>query len=150
MSSKATIVDVAKECGLSQATVARVLNGQKEIQVKEKTRKKVLSAAKKIGYERNILAANFRRQKTKSIAISIADLTNPFFPELIKGIQNKIREYGYSIVQLNNEWNPKIEQDNFKYMIQSRVAGAIISPSHPKADLKVLERLPIILLTNSD
>ena len=109
-----------------------------------------MSAAKKIGYERNILAANFRRQKTKSIAISIADLTNPFFPELIKGVQNKIREYGYSIVQLNNEWNPKIEQDNFKYMIQSRVAGAIISPSHPKADLKVLERLPVILLTNSD
>lgn len=150
MSSKATIVDVARECSLSQATVARVLNGQKEIQVKEKTRKKVLSAARKIGYERNILAANFRRQKTKSIAISIADLTNPFFPELIKGVQNKIREYGYSIVQLNNEWNPKIEQDNFKYMIQSRVEGAIISPSHPRADLKVLESLPIILLTNSD
>ena len=150
MSSKATIVDVARECGLSQATVARVLNGQKEIQVKEKTRKRVLSAARKIGYERNALAANFRRQKTKNIAISIADLTNPFFPELIKGVQNKIREYGYSIVQLNNEWNPKIEQDNFKYMIQSRVDGAIISPSHPRADLKILEHLPIILLTNSD
>ena len=150
MGSKATIVDVARECGLSQATVARVLNGQKEIQVKEKTRKRVLSAAKKIGYERNVLAANFRRQKTKNIAISIADLTNPFFPELIKGVQNKIREYGYSIVQLNNEWDPKIEQDNFKYMIQSRVDGAIISPSHPNADLKILEHLPIILLTNSD
>ena len=83
MSSKTTIVDVARECGLSQATVARVLNGQKEIQVKEQTRKRVLYAAKKIGYERNVLAANFRRQKTKNIAISIADLTNPFFPELI-------------------------------------------------------------------
>ena len=150
MSSKATIVDVARECGLSQATVARVLNGQKEIQVKEKTRKRVLSAARKIGYERNALAANFRRQKTKNIAISIADLTNPFFPELIKGVQNKIREYGYSIVQLNNEWNPKIEQDNFKYIIQSRLDGAIISPSHPRANLKILGQLPSVLLTNSN
>jgi LacI family transcriptional regulator len=150
MSSKATIVDVARECGLSQATVARVLNGQKEIQVKEKTRKRVLSAARKIGYERNALAANFRRQKTKNIAISIADLTNPFFPELIKGVQNKIREYGYSIVQLNNEWNPKIEQDNFKYIIQSRLDGAIISPSNPRANLKILGQLPIVLLTNSN
>ena len=108
MTKRATILDVAKACGFSQATVARVLNSQTDIQVKENTRKKVLLAAENIGYKRNIIAANFRQQKTKNIAISIADITNPFFPELIKGIQTKMREHGYSIVQLNNECDPEI------------------------------------------
>ena len=110
MGRRTTIIDVAKECGLSQATVARVLNGQKDIQVKEKTRERVLKAAQKVGYRRNALAANFRRQQTNTIAISIADITNPFFPELIKGIQDKMRDCGYSVIQLNNEWNPDIDR----------------------------------------
>ena len=100
MTKRATILDVAKACGLSQATVARVLNLQTDIQVKENTRNKVLIAAENIGYKRNTVAANFRQQKTKNIAISIADITNPFFPELIKGVQTKMRDYGYSIVCL--------------------------------------------------
>ena len=79
MMKTATILDVAKACGLSQATVARVLNLQTDIQVKENTRNKVLIAAENIGYKRNTVAANFRQQKTKNIAISIADITNPFF-----------------------------------------------------------------------
>ena len=84
MTKRATILDVAKACGLSQATVARVLNSQTDIQVKENTRKKVLLAAENIGYKRNIIAANFRQQKTKNIAISIADITNPFFLNWLK------------------------------------------------------------------
>ena len=149
MTKRATILDVAKACGLSQATVARVLNFQTDIQVKEKTRKKVLIAAENIGYKRNIIAANFRLQKTKNIAISIADITNPFFPELIKSIQTKMREYGYSIVQLNNEWDPKIEQENFQYMMQTRVDGAIISPAHLKTNFESLGNMPFVVLTNS-
>ncbi len=149
MTKRATILDVAKACGLSQATVARVLNSQTDIQVKENTRKKVLLAAENIGYKRNIIAANFRQQKTKNIAISIADITNPFFPELIKGIQTKMREHGYSIVQLNNEWDPEIEQENFNYMMQTRVDGAIISPAHQATNFGVLGNTPFILITNS-
>tara|TARA_B100000401_G_scaffold437523_1_gene383328 strand:- start:533 stop:1558 length:1026 start_codon:yes stop_codon:yes gene_type:complete len=150
MTKRATILDVAKACGLSQATVARVLNSQTDIQVKENTRKKVLLAAENIGYKRNIIAANFRQQKTKNIAISIADITNPFFPELIKGIQTKMREHGYSIVQLNNEWDPEIEQENFNYMMQTRVDGAIISPAHQATNFGVLGNTPFILITNSN
>jgi len=150
MGRRTTIIDVAKECGLSQATVARVLNGQKDIQVKEKTRERVLKAAQKVGYRRNALAANFRRQQTNTIAISIADITNPFFPELIKGIQDKMRDCGYSVIQLNNEWNPDIEQEHFQYMVQTCVDGAIISPSHPMTNFDTLETVPFILLTNSD
>jgi len=150
MGRRTTIIDVSKECGLSQATVARVLNGQKDIKVKEKTRERVLKAARKVGYRRNALAANFRRQQTNTIAISIADITNPFFPELIKGIQDKMREYGYSVIQLNNEWNPDIEQEHFQYMVQTCVDGAIISPSHPMTNFGTLETIPFVLLTNSD
>jgi len=126
------------------------LNGQQDIQVKEKTRKRVVSAAQKIGYRRNTLAANFRLQQSNTIAISIPDITNPFFPELIKGIQEKMRDEGYSVIQLNNEWNPNIEKDHFQYMVQTCVDGAIISPSHSGTDFSALEGIPFVLLTNSD
>ena len=109
-----------------------------------------MSAAQKIGYRRNTLAANFRRQQSNTIAISIPDITNPFFPELIKGIQEKMRDEGYSVIQLNNEWNPNIEQDHFKYMVQTCADGAIISPSHSGTDFSALEGIPFVLLTNSD
>ena len=109
-----------------------------------------MSAAQKIGYRRNTLAANFRRQQSNTIAISIPDITNPFFPELIKGIQEKMRDEGYSVIQLNNEWNPNIEKDHFQYMVQTCVDGAIISPSHSGTDLSTLEGIPFVLLTNSD
>ena len=87
MKKRSTIVDVAKECGVPQATVARVLNGKTGIRTKESTKKRVLAAAQKVGYQKNSIAANFRLQQTNSIAVSISDITNPFFPELVKGIQ---------------------------------------------------------------
>ena len=60
-----------------------------------------------------------------------------------------MREHGYSIVQLNNEWDPEIEQENFNYMMQPRVDGAIISPAHQATNFGVLGNTPFILITNS-
>ena len=150
MEKKATIIDVAKECGLSQATVARVLNGQTGIRVKEITRKRVFDAASRIGYTRNAIAANFRLQKTNTIAVSISDITNPFFPELVKGIQDVSRENGYSVVQLYNEWDHEIEQEHFEYMVRTCVDGAIISPSDSTTGFNTLHPIPFVILSNSE
>jgi LacI family transcriptional regulator len=150
LKKRATIVDVAKECGVSQATVARVLSGQTGIRTKENTRKRVLEAAKKVGYQRNAIAANFRMQKSNSIAVSIADITNPFFPEVVKGIQEVLREAGYSIVQLYNDWDSEVEQEYFDYMVRTCVEGAIISPSSSTTFFDVLQSTPFVLLSNSD
>ena len=150
LKKRATIIDVAKECGVSQATVARVLSGQTGIRTKENTRKRVLEAAKKVGYQRNAIAANFRLQKSNSIAVSIADITNPFFPEVVKGIQEVLREAGYSIVQLYNDWDSEVEQEYFDYMVRTCVEGAIISPSSSTTVFDVLHSTPFVLLSNSD
>lgn len=150
MKKRATIVDVAKECGVSQATVARVLSGQTGIRTKESTRKRVLEAAKKVGYQRNAIAANFRLQKTNSIAVSIADITNPFFPELMKGIQEVLREAGYSVIQLYNDWDADVEQEHFDYMVRTCVEGAIISPSASTTGFDALQSIPFVLLSNSE
>ena len=150
LKKRATIVDVAKECGVSQATVARVLSGQTGIRTKENTRKRVLEAAKKVGYQRNAIAANFRLQKSNSIAVSIADITNPFFPEVVKGIQEVLREAGYSVVQLYNDWDAEVEQEHFDYMARTCVEGAIISPSTSTTSFDALQSIPFILLSNSD
>jgi LacI family transcriptional regulator len=147
---RATIVDVAKSCGVSQATVARVLNGQTGIRTKEDTRKRVMAAAKKVGYQRNVIAANLRLQQTTSSAVSIADISNPFFPELVKGIQDVLRAEGYSVIQLYNDWDADFEQEHFGYMVRTCVEGAIISPSTSTTSFDGLQSTPFVVLSNSD
>ena len=150
MKKRATIIDVAKECGVAQATVARVLNGQTGIRTKESTRTRVFKAAQKVGYQRNALAANFRLQQTRSIAVSIPDITNPFFPELITGIQEVLIEEGYSMVQLFNDWDANVEKEHFNYMVRTCVDGAIISPTGLTVSFDELDPIPFILLSNSE
>ena len=150
MKKRSTIVDVAKECGVPQATVARVLNGKTGIRTKESTKKRVLAAAQKVGYQKNSIAANFRLQQTNSIAVSISDITNPFFPELVKGIQEVLREEGYSVIQLYNNWDTDVEQEHFEYMMRTCVEGAIISPSASTTRFDALQSTPFVLLSNTD
>ena len=111
---------------------------------------RVLDAASRVGYQRNALAANFRLQQTNTIAVSIADITNPFFPELVKGIQDVLREKGYSVVQLYNGWDTDVEQEHFDYMVRTRVDGAIISPSRSTTGFDALHSVPFVLLSNSE
>ena len=90
MGSSPTIIHAAKESGLSKAIVSRVLNQQTDISVRKETRLRVQSAAELLGYVPNKLAASLRPSLTNNIAISISDISNPFFPELVCGAQDTL------------------------------------------------------------
>ncbi len=91
-----SIKDVAKEAGVSIATVSRVLN---DIDVvNEDTKKKVLDAIKKLGYRPNIVARSLKTQRTKTIGILIPDISSQFYPEIVRGAEDVANIYDYNVI----------------------------------------------------
>ncbi len=94
-----TIKEIAKECGVSPATVSNILNGKTN--VSEATRQRVLDIVKKRGYRPNIIAQGLRRQKTKTIGIIAEDFTQFTVPAIIDGAIKECEEHGYKTVVQN-------------------------------------------------
>ncbi|HBG15795.1 MAG TPA: LacI family transcriptional regulator, partial [Firmicutes bacterium] len=90
-----TIKDVAKKAGVSYATVSRALNNHPEIN--EETKKRIIKIAMEMGYQPNAIAQGLVKKETKTIGLIIPDITNPFFPEVARGIEDTAVEAGYTI-----------------------------------------------------
>jgi LacI family transcriptional regulator len=147
MKKRPTLQDVARLAGVSKATAARVVNGNHDI-VREETRDIVMAAVNKLGYERHAVAGSLRSERTNVIALSIPDITNPFWPEVARGVQDCIEEAGYTVVLMNNDWNVSREQKHLKLMGQKQVDGLIINPTGTvNADLVRLH-IPVVLLAS--
>ena len=92
---KITINDIAKMAGVSKGTVSRVINDKIE-GVGEEVRERVKHIIDEVGYKPNQLARSIVTSKSKTIGLIIPDITNPFFPKLVRGIEDfafsKLRE----------------------------------------------------------
>ena len=98
-----SIKDVAREAGVSIATVSRVLN---DIDVvNEDTKKKVLDAIKKLGYRPNIVARSLKTQKTKTIGILVPDISSGFYPEIVRGAEDVANIYDYNVILCNSDFD---------------------------------------------
>ncbi len=149
MARRPTIIDVAKLAGVSKATVARVLNGQEEL-VKEATRERVNLAAEQLGYVRNAIAGSLRTDRTYVVALSIPDITNPFWPEVARGVQDTTEAEGYTTVIVNTDWKSDREQSMLNMVRRNRFDGLIINVvDTPITELEKLH-IPIVLLGASN
>lgn len=88
---KVTIKDLARMAGVSTATVSMVLNN-KANHISEKTKEKIWDLAKTHNYVPNILARSLVTKKTRTIGLVIPDITNPFFPEISRGAEDRANE----------------------------------------------------------
>lgn len=104
----ATIKDVSKLAGVSVATVSRVLN--QNGYVHEDTEKKVLNAIKELNYAPNLVARSMTKKTSKTIALIVPDITNPFFNELAKAVENVTYVYGYTTILCNSDDSPDKEK----------------------------------------
>jgi LacI family transcriptional regulator len=95
-----TVHDVARHAGVSIATVSRALNDRSRISAE--TRQHVLEVAKSLGYQPNDLARSLAGMATQTIALLLPDITNPFFPELVKGVQTLADERGHLLLLCHN------------------------------------------------
>lgn len=129
MVSRPTIIDVAKLAGVSKTTVSRVVNGDTK-KVSETTIKKVQDAILALGYQHNSVASSLRTDKTNTVLLMIPDITNPFWPEVARGIQDVMDDAGYSVIFANNDWNRTRELNYLQLALRTRVDGILINPIH--------------------
>jgi LacI family transcriptional regulator len=122
-----TIKDVAKKAGVSYATVSRALNNHPEIN--EETRKKIVKISSEMGYQPNAIAQGLVKKETKTIGLLIPDITNPFFPEVARGVEDAANMEGYSVFLCNTNWSEEQEERYLEVLMQKQVDGIIIGPS---------------------
>lgn len=116
---------IAKQAGVSVATVSRVLNGYAG--VSEKTKQKVLTLLDANAYVLNNNARNLRMAKSKTIGFLISNFSNPFFNSIYQGLEPVCREKGYSIVIGNTNESAEQEREVIDLFLSYRVAGIIAS-----------------------
>jgi len=105
-----------KLSGFSKSTVSRVLRNDPN--VSPLTRKKVENVARRIGYVPNIVARSLRSRRTTTVGVVIADICNPFFPSIVRGIEDTARKKGYSIILCNTDEKYEREKESLETLIQ--------------------------------
>ena len=122
-----TIKDIAEHTGVSYATVSRTLNHLNG--VSPETREKVLSAAEEMGYRPNIHARSLKTNKTNTIALLVPDISNPFFADIAKAVDEVAFSKGYTTLLCSSNWNTEIESKQLEQLYNQRVDGIIYKPA---------------------
>jgi LacI family transcriptional regulator len=122
--ARATIYHVAKEAGVSSATVSRVLAGRDT--VAEGTRAHVLAVAERMGYRPNHIARSLSRRTSDMVAVMLPDITNPFFSELVKGVQSAAFRRGLTTLICNTESDPALERRYLDGLLASQVQYILV------------------------
>ncbi|MEM8857711.1 MAG: LacI family DNA-binding transcriptional regulator [Chloroflexota bacterium] len=107
MKQKITIDDVARAAGVSKQTVSRAINNKGEIS--PKTRDRILKLIKEMGYRPNRMAQAMNTSRSHMIGLVINDITNPFFPELVRAVQDAAMQKGYTALICNIDEDKEIE-----------------------------------------
>ncbi|MGD9227739.1 MAG: LacI family DNA-binding transcriptional regulator [Desulfobacterales bacterium] len=138
----ANIQDVAKRAKVSIATVSRVLNDSKH-KVRPQTRARVLAAVRKLDYRPNALARGLQMKRTMTIGVIIPDISNPYYAEIVRGIQDVADEKGYNILLQNTDRKQERIIKSIHLLREKIVDGVIFSGGiiHENATLSALNEL---------
>jgi len=128
-----TLGDIGREAGVSTSIVSRVLRNRKD-RIPDSTRKKVMDAAERLGYRRNLLIQGVQTGRTMNIGVIIPS-TGSFYSEIVHGIHDELRGRGYCIILA---WNPEdievpdssLETELIHQLVDRRVDGIILRPTH--------------------
>lgn len=144
---KATIRDVAKLAGVSVATVSRVMN--QNGYVNSETEQKVNRAMKQLQYVPNQMARGLAGKRTKTIALILPDISNPFFPGLARGVEDIAQNNGYTVILCNSDDLGVKERSYIEVLKKKYVDGIIFATNNlVQEDLERLEeaQIPFVML----
>ncbi|MFI6246056.1 LacI family DNA-binding transcriptional regulator [Streptomyces sp. NPDC051016] len=142
-----TMADVARSAGVSVATVSHVLNETRP--VLPHTRQAVLDAIEELGYTPNTLARSLVTSRTRSIGLAVSAISNPYFTEILQGVEAAALEKGYSLLIADPHDDPGHERKVVQLLHERRVDGMVVAPSaDPRELLAYLGRhaVPTVLL----
>ena len=143
----ATLRDVARLAAVHPGTVSRALNPETRRMVNEETARRVLEAAATLDYRPNPIARGLKTNRSYTIGVLVPDLTNPLFPPIVRGIQDKLEQAGYTPLIANTDNDPDRERNDFEAMRARQVDGVITATA--RLDHGVLDEmgnLPIVLV----
>jgi LacI family transcriptional regulator len=145
-----TIADVARRAQVSTATVSRVLAGHGR--ARPETRERVFTAARELGYRPSGVARSLRQRATRTLGLIVTDIENPFFPQLVRAVEDAAHDLGYAILLFNAADDPERESGYLDLLVDRWVDGVVIAASNLGARHREwLEgaALPIVLVNSS-
>ena len=143
----AKIEDVARQAGVSTATVSRVLSGKPY--VSDELRERVKGAVQDLNYRPSRVARSLRVQRSSIIGLIISDIQNPFFTSVVRAVEDIAYQQQYSVFLCNSDEDPAKETLYIDLMLAEHVAGFIVSPtaSHNDAYRRLVEaRVPVVAI----
>jgi LacI family transcriptional regulator len=123
---RATIHDVARQAGVSAATVSKVLRGATSVKAENSAR--IHAAVQELGYRMDPLAAGLRHEQRRIIGAVVPDLESPFFGALVTGLERAAEEAGYAVIIASSRECEEREADLVARMNDWRVAGTVLVP----------------------
>ncbi|WP_309119486.1 LacI family DNA-binding transcriptional regulator [Paenibacillus sp.] len=125
MTKKLTVKDVAREAGVSTATVSRVLN--RTGYVSESVREQVLGVVERLKYQPNSIARSLKQEKSYTIGIVIPDMTNPYFMTIARHIQRRCMSAGYHLLFMDSEEDAGKESVALDLLMEKRVEAIVLA-----------------------
>lgn len=137
----ATMKDIAKLAKVSTSTVSHVIN--KSRFVSDEIAERVNKAAKELNYAPSALARSLKMKRTKTVGMLVTTSTNPFFGEVVKGVERRCYEKGYNLILCNTEGDSERMKSSIDTLLQKRVDGLMLMCSTLEGEhLDVFERYP--------
>ena len=147
--ARATLRDVARIAGVHPGTVSRALNPETEALVRDETVRRVRQVASELGYRPNPLARGLKTNRSYTIGVIVPDIQNPLFPPIIRGIDDRLGEAGYTPLIANTDNDPARERVDFEAMRARQVDGIVTATA--RVDHELLDEIaasgtPLVLV----
>ena len=151
---KVTSTDVAREAGVSQATVSMILNKKYNVSFSRETIERVEAAARKLGYAAAKPKSRKNARREKLLVVFCSNLTNPYYVMLLQGIESRAKEAGFGLFVCNTQRDLKMEERYLKMMLQLKPLGIIYTcnPSHcfMKQVEELARQIPVVVVNNQN
>lgn len=145
----ATLRDVAERAQVHPGTVSRALNAATRPLVNDRTAERVLKAAEELDYRPNSVARGLKTSRSYAVAVLIPDITNPLFPPMVRGVEDRLGRDGYTALIANTDNEPERERTDVEALRARQVDGFISATArqdHGALDAIVDAGLPLVLV----
>jgi LacI family transcriptional regulator len=149
MMKKVSLKDIANKVGVSTALVSYVLNNQKEGRIRKEVAQRIRDTAKQLNYRTNLAARSLKTNKTFTIGLVVADISNSYFSSLARIIEDAADQNNYTVIFGSSDENSKKSGKLIETLLNRQVDGLIISPpenSECQVESLIQEDIPFVLI----